>query len=161
MDFYKRGHFGILDNGKITVHISWHGRRHHHNFATSGWISTYEGSIWGSFSGTIQWWGHCTNLKTVFGQIGLKFLEHHFWPIVQYVTVSYCTVPYHTILYCTKGIRGQKVPRVIGFKMCQRYQGIKVPRVPGSKAQKVYSGAGFFQELISDRACLLKKVHLV
>ena len=26
----------------------------------------------------------------------------------------------------------------------------KVPRVPGSKAQKVYSGAGFFQELISD-----------
>ena len=36
-----------------------------------------------------------------------------------------------------------------------------MPRVPGSKAQKVYSGAGSSQELISDRACLLKKVHLV
>ena len=36
-----------------------------------------------------------------------------------------------------------------------------MPRVPGSKAQKVYSGAGFCQELISDRAYLLKKVHLV
>ena len=36
-----------------------------------------------------------------------------------------------------------------------------MPRVPGSQAQKVYSGAGFCRELISDRACLLKKVHLV
>ena len=36
-----------------------------------------------------------------------------------------------------------------------------MPRVPETKAQKVYSGAGFCQELISDRACLLKKVHLV
>ena len=33
--------------------------------------------------------------------------------------------------------------------------------VPGLKAQKLYSGAGFCQELISDRAYLLKKVHLV
>ena len=52
-----------------------------------------------------------------------------------------------------KGVRGQKFSRVPGFK--------KVPRAPGSKSQKVYSGAGFCQELISDRACLLKKVHLV
>ena len=36
-----------------------------------------------------------------------------------------------------------------------------MPRVPGSKTQKVYSGAGFCQELISDRACLLKEVNLV
>ena len=36
-----------------------------------------------------------------------------------------------------------------------------MPRVPRSKAQKVYLGAGSSQELISDRACLLKKVHLV
>ena len=36
-----------------------------------------------------------------------------------------------------------------------------MPRVPGSKAKNVYSGAGFCQELISDRACLLTKVHLV
>ena len=33
--------------------------------------------------------------------------------------------------------------------------------MPGSKAQKVYLGAGFCQELISNRACLLKKVNLV
>ena len=102
--YHKRGHFGILDNGKITVHINWHGRRHHHNFATSdgfqhmrgqsgvvfqaqsngevtvqiswhgrrphhnfatsGWILTYEGSIQGSFSCPIQWWGHCKNQLT-------------------------------------------------------------------------------------------------
>ena len=36
-----------------------------------------------------------------------------------------------------------------------------MPRVPGSKAQEVYSGVGFCQDLISDRACPLKKVHLV
>ena len=36
-----------------------------------------------------------------------------------------------------------------------------MPRVPGSKAHKVYLGAGSSQELISDQACLLKKVHLV
>ena len=36
-----------------------------------------------------------------------------------------------------------------------------MPRVSGSRAQKVYFGAGFSQELISDRVCLLKKVHLV
>ena len=57
-----------------------------------------------------------------------------------------------------------------GFKRCHGCQGtkvlkgakvLKVPRLPGSKAKKVYSGAGFCQELISDRACLLKKVHLV
>ena len=62
------------------------------------------------------------------------------------------------------------MPRVSGDKRCQVCQGTtgakgargqKLPRVPGSKAQKVYLGAGFSQELISDRACLLKKVHLV
>ena len=58
----------------------------------------------------------------------------------------------------------------LGNKRCQGCQGTKgdtgargqkVPRVPGSKAQKVFLGVVFSQELISDRACLLKKVHLV
>ena len=65
------------------------------------------------------------------------------------------------ILYCTKGIRVQKVPRLSGDKGDKGARVLKVPRVPRSKAQKVYLGAGAFQELISDRACLLKKVHLV
>ena len=72
--------------------------------------------------------------------------------------ILYCNVPYFT------------VPRVLGDKRCQGCQGTMVTRVPGfkrfqrvpwSKAQKVYLGAGVFQELISDRACLLRKVHLV
>ena len=45
------------------------------------------------------------------------------------------TVLYYAIMYCNKGVRGQKVLRL-----------------PGSKAQKVYSRAGFSLELISDRA---------
>ena len=65
------------------------------------------------------------------------------------------------ILYCTKGIRVQKVPRLSGDKGDKGARVLKVPRVPRSKAQKVYLGAGFSLELISDRACLLKKVHLV
>ena len=68
---------------------------------------------------------------------------------------------YYAVMYCTKGVRGQKVPRVSDVKRflgCQSLKGAKgirgqkVPRVPGSKAKKVYSGAGFSQELISDRA---------
>ena len=52
-------------------------------------------------------------------------------------------------------------------KRCQGYQGLKgvkgvrgqkLSKVPESKAQKLYSGAGFSRELISDRALLLKKV---
>ena len=42
---------------------------------------------------------------------------------------------------------------VTGFKRCQGCL--------GSKAQKVCLGARFFQKLISDQACLLKKVYLV
>ena len=68
---------------------------------------------------------------------------------------------YHAVLYCTKDVRGQKEARVSDDKRCQGCQslkgakdirGQKVPRVPVSKAQKVFLGAGFSQELISDRA---------
>ena len=38
------GHFGVVlqgqANGEVTVHISWHGRRHLHNLQYSGQIST-------------------------------------------------------------------------------------------------------------------------
>ena len=71
--------------------------------------------------------------------------------LIIYSTVQCGTVRYSTVLY-------QRFQRTKGAK---DVKGQRVPRVPVSKAQKVYSGAGFCQELISDRACLLKKVHLV
>ena len=89
-----------------------------------------------------------------------------FWNVLELSSMSlYHTVLYHAVLYCTKGvIREQNVPRVPGVpgdKRCQGCQGtkgakgsivLKVPRVPGSRAQKVYLGAGFSQELSSNRA---------
>ena len=49
-----------------TNQLTW--RRNHCNLGTSGWISTCEESIWGSFSRPIQWWGliknNCTNQLT-------------------------------------------------------------------------------------------------
>ena len=45
---HMRGQSGVVfhaqSNGEVTLQISWHGRRPPHNFATSGWISTYEGA---------------------------------------------------------------------------------------------------------------------
>ena len=41
--------------------------------------------------------------------------------MVQYSTVQYSTVQYGTVQYCTKGFRGQKVPRVSrdkGYQGC-------------------------------------------
>ena len=58
----------------------------------------------------------------------------------------------HAVMDCTKGVREQMVPRCQGTKGAKSVRGQKVPRVPRLKAQKVYSGAGFSQELISDRA---------
>ena len=73
-------------------------------------------------------------------------------------TVQDVIVLYHVVMDCT---RGQMMPRGLRTKGAKSVRGQKVPRVPRLKAQKVYSGTGFSQELISDRAWLLKKVHLV
>ena len=44
-----------------------------------------------------------------------------------------------------------KISRTVTYKS-SHFGDCCVPRVPGSKAQKVYWGAGFSQELISDQA---------
>ena len=55
------GHFWVVlqgqANGEVTVHISWHGRRHLHNLQYSGQISTCKRLFWGNFSILIQCWG--------------------------------------------------------------------------------------------------------
>ena len=66
---------------------------------------------------------------------------------VQYSTVWYSTVQYSIVQYST--VLYQRFQRTKGAK---GVKGQRVPRVPVSKAQKVYSGAGFSEELISDRA---------
>ena len=42
-----RGNLGVVfqgqSNDEVTVHISWHGKRHLHNFWSSGWISKCQG----------------------------------------------------------------------------------------------------------------------
>ena len=35
------------------------------------------------------------------------------------------TVVYHAVMYCTKCVRGQKVPRVLGYKKCPGCQELK------------------------------------
>ena len=63
-----KSHFGVVfqakSNGEVTVHISWHGKIHLHNFWSSGQILTLEESFWGSFSSQIKWWGHCAHQLT-------------------------------------------------------------------------------------------------
>ena len=59
-----KSHFAVVfqakSNGEVTVHISWHGKIHLHNFCSSGQISMFQESFWGSISNLIKWLGCCT-----------------------------------------------------------------------------------------------------
>ena len=56
----------VTSNQLKTVQNSWPMQRSCYNFGSIWWISTYEGSIWGSFSWPIQLWAQvsCTLYKT-------------------------------------------------------------------------------------------------
>ena len=63
-----RGHFWVVFrgqyNGEVTVHISWHGKIHLHNFWSSGEISMFQGSFWCSISSLIKCLGCCIHQLT-------------------------------------------------------------------------------------------------
>ena len=56
---------------------------------------------------------------------------------------------YHAVMYCTKGVRRQKVPRVPEFKRCKGCQGIK-----GVKGAWVKSSEGLLRGRVFSRTHL-------
>ena len=62
---------------------------------------------------------------------------------------QYSMSPYHVVMYCTKGVRGQKVLMVPEFKRCKGCQGIK-----GAKGAWVKSSEGLLGGRVFSRTHL-------